>query len=114
MQLHLFDPTNDWLINIDRDFLNYETLLLDFSSAFDAVDHDLIAAQTIDIGAVNTKSLEWFKSYLIGGERKYFVDRDLSLINIDIWNVVCCKRLFWVLYYATLWGWIYLNIRSLQ
>lgn len=84
MQLHLFDPTNDWLINIDRDFLNYETLLLDFSSAFDAVDHDLIAAQTIDIGAVNTKSLEWFKSYLIGGERKYFVDRDLSLINIDI------------------------------
>ena len=38
--LHLLDATNDWLINIDRGLLNYDTLLLDFSNSFDAVDHD--------------------------------------------------------------------------
>ena len=47
--MHLLDATNDWLINIDRGLLNHDTLLLDFSNAFDVVDHDLIAAQTIDM-----------------------------------------------------------------
>ena len=56
-------------------------LFLDFSKAFDTVDHDILFSKLSAYG-VNGTSLDWFKSYLF--QRKQFVEYNGAKSDMDV------------------------------
>lgn len=66
----LVKVTNDLLMASDSGRISI-LILLDFSAAFDTIDHSILINRLETIFGVSDSALEWFKSYLSG--RKQFV-----------------------------------------
>ena len=56
--------SDSWLTSIDNSML-VGTVLLDFSAAFDVIDHDILIAKLTSYG-FNSSAIQWFRSYLVG------------------------------------------------
>jgi len=54
--------SDSWLTSIDNSML-VGTVLLDFSAAFDVIDHDILISKLISYG-FSFSAIKWFKSYL--------------------------------------------------
>ena len=72
----MLDATNEWLSNMDKGLINCVTLL-DFSKAFDTVDHTTLLHK-LSLYGVAENSLAWFKSYLTNRQQRSFVNGQLS------------------------------------
>ena len=46
------------------DIDNISVLLLDFSAAFDTIDHQILLSRVNSIFAIQSTALQWFQSYL--------------------------------------------------
>ena len=80
------------LIRVENDILRaldghncVVLLLLDLSSAFDAVDHEILLHRLNTKFGIKGKALDWFRSYLT--ERSQFVNIDGT--KSDVHNVTC-------------------------
>ena len=63
--------SDSWLTSIDNSML-VGTVLLDFSAAFDVIDHDILIAKLTSYG-FNSSAIQWFRSYLSDrSQRVYF------------------------------------------
>lgn len=58
----LVKMTDDWLIGIDKSLLS-GAIVLDFTSAFDLIDHALLIDKLRCYGFVSM-AVSWFESYL--------------------------------------------------
>ena len=66
----MLDATNEWLSNMDKGLINCVTFL-DFSKAFDTVDHTTLLHK-LSLYGVAENSLAWFKSYLTNRQQRSF------------------------------------------
>ena len=73
------------LLKIYNDVLNMLSpnshvvmLFLDFSAAFDTVDHSILLQKLKDQYSINGKALKWFESYLTNRKFKVKIDKDFS------------------------------------
>ena len=60
--------SDDWLLNIDKGWLN-GVIFFDLKKAFDTTDHDILLVKLSRYGVLESE-LKWFTSYL--SERKQF------------------------------------------
>ena len=54
------DMSDDWLMSIDNSML-VGTVLLDFSAAFDVIDHDILISKLTSYG-FKSSAILWFRS----------------------------------------------------
>ncbi len=71
--------TNDCLVQIDDSNL-VGTVLLDFSSAFDELDHKLLLEQ-FKYYTFTSQTVHWFKSYLTNRRHCVFYNRSYSEVK---------------------------------
>ena len=72
----LLEATSNWLSNMDSGLLNSVTFL-DFSKAFDTVNHGTLLEKMSFYGICD-KSIQWFNSYLTDRQQKCYVNDVLS------------------------------------
>lgn len=75
--------TDDWLIQMDNKKM-VGTVLLDFSAAFDVIDHDIMITKLESYGFSRT-ALSWMVSYLSERSQRVFYNGSLS-----DWRHVSC------------------------
>ena len=72
--------TDDWLSQIDSKNM-VDTVMIDFSAAFDVVDHDIMISKLRTYG-FNTMALAWMLSYLSGGSQRVCFNGSLSVQSL--------------------------------
>lgn len=78
----LTQMTDDWLREIDNKKI-CGAVLLDFTAAFDVIDHGLLL-QKLERYGFKTSALNWFNSYLTNRSQKvYFNGSFSSSVNVD-------------------------------
>ena len=65
----LISSTNEWLLNMDKGFVN-GVLFLDLKKAFDTVNHDILLSK-LELYGIKGNSLDWFRSYLRNRKQAY-------------------------------------------
>ena len=71
--------TEDWLKEIDKKIVG--TVLLDFSAAFDIIDHNLLLRKRMCYG-FSTSAISWIQSYLSNRtQRVVFFNGNFSNVN---------------------------------
>ncbi|KAI8517737.1 hypothetical protein Bbelb_037540 [Branchiostoma belcheri] len=75
----LIEMTDHWLAEVDKGNM-VAAVLLDFSAAFDIVDHDILLAKLEGYG-FNTLAVSWISSYLRDREQAVFINGDFSTYN---------------------------------
>lgn len=68
--------SDSWLTSIDNSML-VGTLLLDFSAAFDVIDHEILISKLISYGFTSS-AIKWFKSYLSERSQRVYFNGALS------------------------------------
>ena len=63
-ETQLIEAVNDWAYNINSKY-QADVLLLDFSKAFDRVDHTKLLYK-LDFYGIRGRTLQWIKGFLIG------------------------------------------------
>lgn len=61
--------SDSWLTSIDNSML-VGTLLLDFSAAFDVINHEILISKLISYGFTSS-AIKWFKSYLSESRKEF-------------------------------------------
>lgn len=79
----LAEMTDDWITNIDNRKL-VGAVMLDFSAAFDVIDHDLLIGKLECYGFTRT-AVSWIKDYLTGRKQRVFFNGSLS----DVKDIYC-------------------------
>ena len=83
----LVEMTDDWLRGIDNSLLS-GAVMLDFSAAFDLIDHKLLIEKLTHYG-FGPMAISWFENYLSFRTQQVFLNGTLSnSINI-LW---CAAR----------------------
>ena len=78
----LVEMTDDWLRGIDNSLLS-GAVMLDFSAAFDLIDHKLLIEKLTHYG-FGPMAISWFENYLSFRTQQVFLNGTLSnSINID-------------------------------
>ena len=72
----LLEATDSWAFNIDRGYVN-AVVFLDLKTAFDTVDHEILLTKMNRCG-IQSKTLDWFKSYLTNRTQRCSVNGCLS------------------------------------
>ena len=70
--------SNQYLVNMDRGFIN-GVLLLDVKKAFDTVDHKILIDK-LEADGVQGHALQWFTSYLSGRKQVCKINNEISNI----------------------------------
>jgi len=74
--------SDSWLTSIDNSML-VGTVLLDFSDAFDVIDHDIWISKLTTYG-FHSSAIQWFRSYLSNrSQRVYFNGAFSSCKSLD-------------------------------
>ena len=73
----LLKVRNDILLNMNRQQVTL-LVLLDFSSAFDTVSHEILLHRLHEKLGVKDTALKWFKSYLSGRTQRMIIDGKVS------------------------------------
>ena len=73
----LLKVRNDILLNMNRQQVTL-LVLLDFSSAFDTVSHEILLHRLHEKLGVKDTALKWFKSYLSGRTQRIIIDGKVS------------------------------------
>ena len=95
---------NDLLLNMDKGHVTL-SVLLDFSSAFDTIDHSILLSRLQYKFGFDGLVLSWFKSYLPGRSFKVLLNDVLSDTFDQEWGVPqgsCLGPLLFVLYFSKL------------
>lgn len=69
--------SDSWLTSVDDSML-VGTVLLDFSAAFDVIDHDILISKLICYG-FNSSAIQWFESYLSQSHKEFISSCSKSL-----------------------------------
>ena len=72
----LTQMSDDWLKSIDDSML-VGTVLLDFSAAFDVIDHDILISKLSSYG-FKSSAILWFRSYLSARSQRVYFNGALS------------------------------------
>ena len=62
-------------------------VLLNYSAAFDTIDHSILLSRMESILGVKGSALQWFKSYLLGRKQMIKINDDLSENQEILWSV---------------------------
>ena len=85
--------TDDWLKSMDDRKL-VGAVLLDFSAAFNVVDHELLLGKLKRYG-FNSAALSWMESYLSRRRQKVFFNGSFSNSKDTVYIVVFLKEVAW-------------------
>ena len=72
----LISSTNEWLLNMDKGFVN-GVLFLDLKKAFDTVNHNILLSK-LELYGIKGNSLDWFRSYLRNRKQACSVNGTIS------------------------------------
>ena len=72
----LLEATDSWAFNIDRGYVN-AVVFLDLKKAFNTVDHEILLSKMNRCG-IQSKTLDWLKSYLTNRTQRCSVNGCLS------------------------------------
>ncbi len=73
----LIRVTNDLLVSSDRGCISL-LVLLDLSTAFDTIDHNLLLNRLENVVGIGGSALAWFKSYLSDRHQFIAVNEEVS------------------------------------
>ena len=78
--------TDDWLKEIDNK-TNVGAVLLDFSAAFDIIEHNLLLKKFMCYG-FSTSAISWLQSYLSNRNKRVFFNGSISNVKFQMKGVV--------------------------
>lgn len=100
----LLEVMNDILLNMNSQQVTL-MMLLNFSAAFDTVNHDILLERLDKVIGMRSVTLDWFRSYLSDRCQQVCIDGSLSNqrhLNCGVPQGSCLGPLLFVTYTSTL------------